>query len=257
MSFVLALTVALLLPAPDKSAGQVWVWPLYGAPVVVRGFDPPPPLEPWRQGHRGVDLAAVAGAPVRSSGAGTIGFAGPLAGRGVVVVLHAGGLRTTYEPVLPTVRLGQLVAPGQAIGTLLAGGSHCPPRSCLHWGLLRGTTYLDPLLLVGREDPRRVRLLPWLTGPSRGAVQSWGDLVPRAAPSGPAAESAPPRTDASRPPSDASESAAPMTGLREPALLTGAGVGALSAITLLQWVRRRPRGHPRARAVTSSLHDRS
>lgn len=243
MSFVLALTVALLLPAPDTSAGPAWVWPLYGAPVVVRGFDPPPALEPWRQGHRGVDLAAVAGAPVRSGGAGTIGFAGPLAGRGVVVVLHAGGLRTTYEPVFPTVRLGQVVAPGQAIGTLLAGGSHCPPRSCLHWGLLRGSTYLDPLLLVGGQDLRRVRLLPWLTGPSRGAVPSSGDLVTRAAPRSPAAEPAPPRAGASRPPPDAAASAVPMSGLREPVLVAGAGIGALSAFTLLRRVRRRPRSH--------------
>ena len=241
MSFVLALTVALLLPAPDTSAGPAWVWPIYGAPVVLRGFDPPPPLEPWRRGHRGVDLAAMAGAQVRSSGAGTIGFAGPLAGRGVVVVLHAGGLRTTYEPVLPAVRIGQLVAPGEAIGTLMASSSHCPPRSCLHWGLLRGPTYLDPLLLVGRVDPRDVRLLPWLTGPSRVALTSSGDRVTGAASAIRTAVPALPRAGASLPAPAATGSAGPVSGLREPVLVAGAGVGALSAFTVLRRVRRRPR----------------
>jgi len=49
-------------------------WPLDGIPAVVRGFDPPP--RPWLPGHRGVDLAAVPGAAVRSAGAGVVRFAG-------------------------------------------------------------------------------------------------------------------------------------------------------------------------------------
>lgn len=241
MPFVLALTVALLLPAPDTSAGPAWVWPLYGAPVVLRGFDPPPPLEPWRRGHRGADLAALAGAPVRTSGAGTIGFAGPLAGRGVVVVLHSGGLRTTYEPVLPTVRVGQVVALGQAIGTLMAGGSHCSPRTCLHWGLLRGPTYLDPLLLVGGQDPRQVRLLPWLTDRSRVAVRWPGERVAGAAPTSQTEAPALPRMRAPVPAPASAVAAEPAASLREPVLVAGAGVGALSAFTVLRRVRRRPR----------------
>lgn len=36
--------------------------------------------------------------------------------------------------------------------------SHCFPRACLHWGWLRGETYLDPLELVGAGP---VRLVPW------------------------------------------------------------------------------------------------
>ena len=36
-------------------------------------------------------------------------------------------------------------------------GSHCFPAACLHWGWIRGETYLDPLRLVGGEP---VRLLP-------------------------------------------------------------------------------------------------
>jgi murein DD-endopeptidase MepM/ murein hydrolase activator NlpD len=128
---------------------------LDGAPQVVRRFDPPP--EPWLAGHRGVDLAAEMGAPVRAAGAGTVHFAGRVAGRGVVSVTHPSGLRTTYEPLEPTVRAGQAVAAGDQIGTVAAGHAGCPAAACLHWGLRRGEEYLDPLALLGLG---RVRLLP-------------------------------------------------------------------------------------------------
>src|SRR5919197_310451 len=68
-----------------------------------------------------------------------------------------GGLRTTYEPVTPLVRAGQRVRAGDPIGQLVAGHPGCPVAACLHWGLRRGTTYLDPLALLGYA---RVRLLP-------------------------------------------------------------------------------------------------
>ncbi|MGC5012460.1 murein hydrolase activator EnvC family protein [Streptosporangium sp. DT93] len=119
-----------------------------------RGFAPPP--RPWLAGHRGVDLTASPGAEVRAAGPGTIGYAGQLAGRGVVTVLHSSGLRTTYLPVRPTVRRGQVVGAGETIGVLQDVPGHCA-AACLHWGLLRDRAYLDPLLLLGHGQ---VRLLP-------------------------------------------------------------------------------------------------
>jgi murein DD-endopeptidase MepM/ murein hydrolase activator NlpD len=98
-----------LPPAPQ------WTWPLPGPPAVTRGFEPPP--RPWLAGHRGVDLAGHPDEPVRAAGAGVVAFAGVVAGRGVVSVDHAGGLRTTYEPVTSTVEQGTTVALGQEIGT--------------------------------------------------------------------------------------------------------------------------------------------
>ncbi|HET8603530.1 MAG TPA: M23 family metallopeptidase [Marmoricola sp.] len=131
------------------------VWPLVPRPEVVTAFDPP--SAPWGAGHRGVDLLGRPGEVVRAAAAGRIVFAARLAGRGVVVVDH-GSVRTTYEPVAATVHVGQQVAEGQPLGRLQAASSHCFPRACLHWGLLRGDTYLDPLTLVGAGP---VRLLPW------------------------------------------------------------------------------------------------
>jgi murein DD-endopeptidase MepM/ murein hydrolase activator NlpD len=56
-------------------------------------------------------------------------------------------LRTTYEPVRPSVQEGAEVAAGGILGTL-DRSSHCAGPSCLHWGLRRGDTYLDPLALL-------------------------------------------------------------------------------------------------------------
>ncbi|GAA2671437.1 murein hydrolase activator EnvC family protein [Actinoplanes palleronii] len=133
-----------------------WSWPVT-PPAVVRRFEAPP--QPWLAGHRGVDLAAPAGSVVRSAGAGIVVHARVLAGRGVVSVAHAGGLRLTYEPVTPAVAPGDVLAAGDPLGTLDAGHPGCPVRACLHWGVRTGEGYLDPLVLLGLG---RVRLLPVL-----------------------------------------------------------------------------------------------
>jgi murein DD-endopeptidase MepM/ murein hydrolase activator NlpD len=138
-------------PPPQKAAH--FVPPLTGR--VTRRFDPPP--APWLAGHRGVDLAAAPGAAVNAAGAGRVVFSGVVAGRGVVSVAHGGGLRTTYEPVTSSVAVGDLVAAGEPLGSLAAGHPGCPEPACLHWGLRRGSVYLDPLLLLGGGQ---VRLKP-------------------------------------------------------------------------------------------------
>lgn len=91
-------------------------------------------------GHRGVDLAGTHGETVVATGAGTVRFAGVIAGTGIVSIVHANGLRTTYEPVRPGVRAGQRVIGGQPIGTLRTGHRAYPREvpTCLHWGLICG-----------------------------------------------------------------------------------------------------------------------
>jgi murein DD-endopeptidase MepM/ murein hydrolase activator NlpD len=159
--FLVVALLAVLAAAPDGARADApmdvqgaAVWPLDPQPEVVHGFDPP--STPWGPGHRGVDLLGHPGQQVRTALAGTVTFAGTLAGRGVVVVSH-GFTRTTYEPVSATVGVGDVVPTGGVIGTLQAGLSHCFPQTCLHWGLIGGETYLDPLSLLGFGP---VRLLP-------------------------------------------------------------------------------------------------
>lgn len=162
-SLVLAVLVLLLVPSTPSAAATsrtttvpdpVGVWPLRPGPEVVAEFDPP--SSPYGPGHRGVDLLGRVGQPVRAALPGRVTYAGRLAGRGVVVVGH-GDTRTTYEPVTAAVALGDEMAAGGRIGVLELASSHCFPRACLHWGWLRGATYLDPLRLVGTGP---VRLLP-------------------------------------------------------------------------------------------------
>lgn len=142
-------------PSPTAPVTSTWAWPLPGPPPVTRPFDVLP--HAYAAGHRGVDLRSAPGATVTAAGPGVVVFAGMVAGRPVVSVDHAGGLRTTYEPVDPVVAAGQAVARGSPLGTLAPGHAGCPVEACLHWGLRRGETYLDPLSLV---EPPQIRLLP-------------------------------------------------------------------------------------------------
>lgn len=124
---------------------------------VVRPFDAPD--TPYGPGHRGVDLGGQPGDPVSAAADGVVVYTGHLAGRGVVSINHADGLRTTYEPLTPLVTTGQRVTRGTVVGHLAPGHEGCAAAAaCLHWGARRGEEYLDPLGLVSSG---RVRLLPW------------------------------------------------------------------------------------------------
>ena len=148
-----SVAAAPVAPSPVPAAG--WAWPLHPQPAVLARFDPPEVA--WGSGHRGVDLAAWVGQEVLAPAAGTVTFSGVVVDRGVVVVTTASGLRTTFEPVEGAVSVGSAVSRGQVIGHVTHAPGHCSPAVCLHWGVLRGDAYLDPLAFLG---PRRVVLLP-------------------------------------------------------------------------------------------------
>ena len=211
--------------------GGPWVRPVAGG--VVRGFDPP--ATRYGAGHRGVDLAAAVGEPVRAAGAGRVSYAGLLAGRGVVVVVH-GQLRTTYEPVAASVHVGQAVGVGAVLGRLTTGG-HCT-GGCLHWGLLRGDVYLDPLQLLHRGPSR---LLPVPAGGAAdpgGGAEAGGatSSVPRPVPSHAAAPALQPVAE-------------PRMSLRAAQLPWGAAavVTLLAGLLLLRLPRPRPPRGPQHR----------
>lgn len=145
----------VLFPASvSADAEPRFVWPLDPRPALINPFDPPE--HDWLPGHRGVDLGGRTGETVRAAGAGIVVFAGMVAGRPVVSIDHPNGVRTTYEPVEGVVQAGRRVQRGEAIGRLIPGHADCS-TPCLHWGVRRGTDYLDPLGLI-RITP--IRLLP-------------------------------------------------------------------------------------------------
>lgn len=157
--FVAVLLGALLCAAPAVADDVRLDWPLRPPPAVVHRFDAPSPN--WNPGHRGVDLAGVAGQPVYAAGDATVVFAGMLAGRPVVSLVHPGGLHTSYEPVRAAVEVGQRVASSTVIGELLAGHPGCAAAACLHWGAMWGPAaradYVDPLGLLAATP---IRLKP-------------------------------------------------------------------------------------------------
>ena len=133
-------------PTARSTGTGRWRAPAAGArPQVLRGLRPAAPAlaagAPRRRPR------PVAGALVRAAGAGAVTFAGPLAGQGSSRC-RTPTLRTTYEPV---DALAARRRSGSATSwAARAAHRHCG-RTCLHWGVRRGETYLDPLSLVDRR----------------------------------------------------------------------------------------------------------
>lgn len=219
-----------VLPATARAAPATatsWQLPLPDT-VVLREFDPP--ASQWSAGHRGVDLAGAVGSDVLAAGDGVVAFAGQVGGREVVVVRH-GALRTTYLPVRATVRVGVHVRAGQAIGRLLAG-RHCGDRPCLHWGLLRGDTYLDPMSLLRPGHARLVRV--WSGTPRPTPTAGRPALRPKPGGTPPAR----PRASAPAAGTDVTRT----SGTALPAAVGAAAVGSAAAVAVAR--RRRLRGRP-------------
>jgi murein DD-endopeptidase MepM/ murein hydrolase activator NlpD len=128
-----------------------YTWPLSPRPAVSRRFVQP--HDQWSRGHRGVDLLATVDQPVLSAGNGVVAYSGMIAGRGVIVIRHRSELRTTYEPVDERLASGTPVHRGTRIAVISPVPGHCAPRTCLHWGAVSGTTYRDPLSLLGFGRP--------------------------------------------------------------------------------------------------------
>ena len=165
-ALAVAVVVGVLagaLPGPAAAAGPgvpsasapAWVRPVPGR--VLRPFRAP--AHRFGPGHRGVDLATPPGGPVVAAGAGTVTFAGHVAGHAHVVVAHRGGLRTTYAflDAIDT-RTGARVEAGTPVGR--AGGDRSAAAGhagALHFALRVGDTYVDPMRLFGAGIRVRIR----------------------------------------------------------------------------------------------------
>ena len=152
--------------AADSDSG--WRRPVDGG--VVRAFAEP--AGEYGPGHRGVDLAAAPGTAVRAAGAGTVTFAGDVAGALHVVVTHRNGLRTSYSFLVDvSVIEGDVVTNATVVGH--AGGTDAESAhgtGVVHFGLRVGERYVDPLQLFHTRDLRDlVRLVP-AEGP---LAESW------------------------------------------------------------------------------------
>lgn len=115
--------------------------------------------------HQGVDLAAVAGTPVRAASGGVVVRAGTVPGYGRLVELdHGNGLRTRYAHASRLlVRRGDIVPQGHPIARV--GSSGRSTGSHLHFEVRLARHALDPASFL-REQPRG------LPAPDQASVQA-------------------------------------------------------------------------------------
>jgi Peptidase family M23 len=168
---------------PDPPRVPALWMPVAG--TVVRGFDAR--AGPYGPGHRGIDIAAPIGETVRAPAAGTVVFAGPVAGTTWITLRVAPGVLVTVGPLLdpltaPRVRLRALLGrvgpghpggqpnpdgragsggPGGSVGSVGSrgpGGAGGAGGATLHLGVRVDGVYVDPLAYL--VDRPRARLAP-------------------------------------------------------------------------------------------------
>lgn len=137
---------------------------LYGARRSVNGG-------PYNSYHEGTDFSAYRGSEVTAPAAGKVVLAEDLAIRGGSVILdHGLGLHSGYYHLSAIhVRPGQLVQAGDLLGEV--GTTGRSTGNHLHWDLLIGRTWIDPLLWLEQD------LAAWIS-PAPLISDSGGGLKP-------------------------------------------------------------------------------
>ena len=149
LTLALVALPLMLLPVASADAAGSCLLPPVPARVVVP-FQQPGCL--WCPGNRGVDYGTPAGSLVRAAGAGTVSFAGPVAGAVWVTVAHEGGMLTSYGPLRAlAVRRGAVVVAGDPLGASVGS---------LHFGVRVDGRYVDPEPLLGEPVHLVPRLVP-------------------------------------------------------------------------------------------------
>jgi hypothetical protein len=163
MRRVLVLTpVLLILAQPAAAIAEEWRWPVRGPLLERFSYSGRAPFVPGR--HRGVDIAAPEGTPVRSACSGRVSFAGGAAHAGRTVSVRCGALTASYLHLASvSVRRGDTIAAGRRLGAVGRSGRPRRREPHLHFGVRwtgRRWQYVDPLTLLGEPPPFAVPLLP-------------------------------------------------------------------------------------------------
>jgi murein DD-endopeptidase MepM/ murein hydrolase activator NlpD len=112
-----------------------------------------PVFNVWKQ-HKGIDMAAPMGTPIRAAGDGTVDFAGVSNGYGNMVVLkHWSNYSTAYGHMsrfATGMRKGQKVHQGDVIGYVGATGWATGPH--LHYEFRIGGNATDPMALKNLQQ---------------------------------------------------------------------------------------------------------
>jgi Peptidase family M23 len=217
-----ALNALLVLAVPP--AASAWTWPVDGPVLRPFSFG----SDPYAAGqHRGIDIGAPSGTPVRAAAGGTVSFAGtvPNGGKTVTIQTSTGYAVTLVHLGSIRVLRGTTVEEGATVGTVGPSGVPDIPEPYVYLGIRVASDdqgYLDPLLfLPPRADPSAT---PESASdpPSAPAGESSGS-EPSAPPVAAEPLPAPPADAGGEPPSEASdESAATPEPASDPVPAAGA-----------------------------------
>ncbi len=158
---MLVLAAAVLLGLVLSPRASAWTWPVDG--TVLRPFVAED--DPYAGGqHRGIDIAAPAGADVRSAATGVVAFVGQLPHEGLCLTIRtADGYSVTLVHLGSIgVRTGTAIEEGEVVGTIGPSGDAEWPEPYVHLGIRLTADphgYLDPLSLLparpaGQPQPR-------------------------------------------------------------------------------------------------------
>jgi murein DD-endopeptidase MepM/ murein hydrolase activator NlpD len=128
----------------SRFASTPSIRPLYGRILSKFGWRKHPVVGKRRM-HKGIDIAAWAGAPIRSTADGVIEYAGWSGSFGYVVVIdHSYGYRTIYAHCSQLLsKKGDLIKKGQVIAQVGSTGISTGPH--LHYEVRRWRQAVNPL----------------------------------------------------------------------------------------------------------------
>jgi murein DD-endopeptidase MepM/ murein hydrolase activator NlpD len=128
----------------SRFAATPSIYPLYG-PILSRFGWRNHPIISKRRMHKGIDIAAWAGAPIRSTADGVIEYAGWSGSFGYVVVIdHSYGYRTIYAHCSQLlIKKGDLIKKGQVIAQVGTTGLSTGPH--LHYEVRRWRQAVNPV----------------------------------------------------------------------------------------------------------------
>lgn len=133
-------------------------WPMGGTVTQnfgCTGFGWNPRVGNCRGFHRGIDIVAPYGTPVRASGSGTVVYIGWNYADGydpawIVVIAHSTSLQTWYAHMIPRypngIRSGSKVRTGQIVG--YEGNTGRSTGAHLHWAVMYRGKFVNPRLFL-------------------------------------------------------------------------------------------------------------
>ncbi len=143
------ITAARARDTDQPGFAEPALWPTEGPITGVFGSQRILNGEP-RSPHRGVDVAAPEGTPVRAMASGIVSLAEPdmyFTG-GTVMIDHGHGVHSIYSHLSQvTVEVGERLEQGDVLGAVGATGRVTGAH--LHWGVYWFQEAVDPALLVG------------------------------------------------------------------------------------------------------------